>query len=304
MSREIRYEEVANLDLQTQYLRTIKRAYPDLQAGSTRLNLRGQNNVILIVDECYIFRFPRYSHLIELLKIETDILLGSRPYLPLPVPMPEFVHLDGQPVGEAFVGYIMIPGEPLYRDIFGKIADEGTLNAIAEQLAGFLQALHAAPVSQAFYREIPIYETRQEYQDMYERIQKKLFSFMRPDARLWATNHFETFLNEAGNFSRPPILRHGDFGTSNLLFDPLNQRITGVIDFSSAGLGDPAVDFAGLLSSYGEAFIQRCMRFYPRLEELMPRVHFYRGIFALEEALFGVENNDVDAFQAGIAQYI
>ena len=48
----------------------------------------------------------------------------------------------------------------------------------------------------------------------------------------------------------------------------------------------------------------RCMRFYPGSEKLLPHIHFYRGIFALEEALFGIENDDREAFQAGIAQYI
>ena len=34
------------------------------------------------------------------------------------------------------------------------------------------------------------------------------------------------------------------------------------------------------------------------------RVAFYRGTFALQEALFGVENGDEEAFRAGIAPYM
>jgi aminoglycoside 2''-phosphotransferase len=37
---------------------------------------------------------------------------------------------------------------------------------------------------------------------------------------------------------------------------------------------------------------------------MLPRIRFYRGIFALEEALFGVENDDPQAFQAGMARYV
>ena len=294
----------ATLDLTTTYLQTIQRVCPELQVVSAHLNTQGQNNVILIVNEQVVFRFPKYFHLIEHLKVEAEILRFIQTCLPLPIPKPEFVHLEVQTVGEAFLGYTMIPGEPLGRDRFQTIEDEGILDGLAQQLTGFLQALHHLPVDPAFKRNLPIYETRQEYQEMFERVQKRLFVFMRLDARQWATNHFQTFLSETNNFTIPPVLRHGDFGTSNLLFDPGSQRITGVIDFSSTGLGDPAVDFSGLLSSYGEAFLMRCMRFCPDLEGMLPRVRFYRGVFALEEALFGIENDDPEAFQAGIAQYV
>jgi aminoglycoside 2''-phosphotransferase len=33
-------------------------------------------------------------------------------------------------------------------------------------------------------------------------------------------------------------------------------------------------------------------------------VQFYVGTFALQEALFGIENGDREAFQSGIADYV
>jgi len=88
------------------------------------------------------------------------------------------------------------------------------------------------------------------------------------------------------------VLKHGDFGTSNILFDRQQRTICGVIDFGSSGLGDPAYDLAGLLSCYGEAFVRRCWQVYPEIESFMDRVRFYQGSFALEETLFGIENTD------------
>lgn len=38
----------------------------------------------------------------------------------------------------------------------------------------------------------------------------------------------------------------------------------------------------------------------PQLSALMDRVLFYQGTFALQEALFGLENEDTEAFRAGI----
>ena len=78
--------------------------------------------------------------------------------------------------------------------------------------------------------------------------------------------------------------------------------ITGVIDFDSAGVGDPAMDLAAALT--GPASFARCFtRVYPVTEEIMRRVRFYQGTFALQEALFGIETGDHDAFRSGIDPY-
>ena len=39
------------------------------------------------------------------------------------------------------------------------------------------------------------------------------------------------------------------------------------------------------------------------MEAALPRVKFALGTFALQEALFGIENGDQEAFEAGIAEY-
>lgn len=286
------------------YLVVLEQTLPRLRTASARINSAGQNNVILIVDDYWIFRFPKYSHLIEKLKIETQILLRFGSSLPVPVPQPEFIHLDEKPVGEAFIGYRMLPGQPLEREVFGQISGEKALAVLAEQITDFLHVLHAAAVDEQDRSWLPVYETFLEYQKMYAQVQEMLFTFMRPQARQGVINHFDNFLQEPGNFDFGPMLRHGDFGTTNLLYDRRCQRLSGVIDFSSAGLGDPAVDFAGLLSSFGEAFFKRCLHCDPQIETMLPRIRFYRGIFALEEALFGLENDDAQAFRAGMAQYV
>jgi len=45
---------------------------------------------------------------------------------------------------------------------------------------------------------------------LYTRIRAKLFGYMRSDARAWATSHFESLLEDAGNFEYEPVLKHGD----------------------------------------------------------------------------------------------
>jgi len=286
------------------YLQTIRRAYPDFEIGSVELIDKGQNSDVLVVNGETIFRFPRYAPGVKRLEIETTILIGIQDYVPLDIPAPEFVHLEAQAVGQAFIGYRLIAGEPLWRETFRAIRDEATLETLAAQLAGFLKSLHSVPVDTAIACELPRADTSEEWADIYARMKEKLFPFMRPDARQWTARHFETFLDDASHFEYQPVLTHSDFGTSNILFDAQSGRIQGIIDFGSSGLGDPAGDFAGLLSSYEEPFLRRCWATYPEIGSFWDRIHFYRGTFALLEALFGIENDDQRAFEAGIAEYV
>jgi aminoglycoside 2''-phosphotransferase len=139
---------------------------------------------------------------------------------------------------------------------------------------------------------------------MYAAIQDSLFPQMRPGAQDWVTGQFEQFLSDPGSFDYVPTLRHGDFGPSNILYDQNTLTITGVIDFASAGLGDRAIDFAGLRSGFGEDFLRRVARHYPIDRPMMKRIIFYQSTFALQEALYGFDNNDEEAFNNGMEDFV
>ena len=281
-------------------LQSIRAAYLGLPIASVEFNGEGQNNDVLVVNGEFIFRFPKYAGALKRLKLESAILTGIQGHVSLPVPAPMFVNIEERAVGEAFMGYRKLAGEPLWRETFRTIDDDKTLGRLASQLGRFLKELHSIS-TESIGCELPVLDTDVKCADLYARIREKLFQFMRPDAREWTKRHFETFLNDKQQFDL--VLKHGDFGTSNILFDRQQRTICGVIDFGSSGLGDPAYDLAGLLSSYGEAFVKRCWKVYPEIESFMDRVRFYQGTFALEEALFGIENGDKAAFESGIAKY-
>ena len=107
------------------------------------------------------------------------------------------------------------------------------------------------------------------------------------------------------NFAYQPVLRHGDFGTVNLLYDPQAKALSGVIDFGNAGLGDPALDIAYLIApfGYGDKIIDRLALDYPLDDDLLARARFYVSTFALQEALYGIEHDNTRAFNLGLAGY-
>ena len=129
---------------------------------------------------------------------------------------------------------------------------------------------------------------------------------MRPDDRNTIIEHFEKFLEHSELHPFEPTLRHGDFGSGNILYNQRDHSISGIIDFSSAGLGDPAIDIAAAMN-FGESFFNYYYDTYPGIKSLIGRANFYKGTFALQEALYGMKHDDHDAFDSslkGIKPYL
>jgi aminoglycoside 2''-phosphotransferase len=285
-------------------LEQIRLRYPELRLGKVSLNEEGQYNTVLIVNETLVFRFAKVPGAVSTLRTEVAVQRCLHDRLPLPIPNPTYHNLDTEVIGRAFAGYRMIPGKPLWRPAFSSIGNVQALDRMASQLAGFLHSLHTTP-AETVPIELPRHETHDHWTVMYDRIRGELLPFMRSEARKHVTAHFESFLHREPEWRRTePSLRHGDFGTGNILYDPERLSIAGIIDFGHVGLGDPACDFAGLLSSYGAEFYARCAAAYPEMVAAMARVRFIQGTFALEEALFGLDNGDRAAYEAGMAQYV
>jgi aminoglycoside 2''-phosphotransferase len=285
------------------YIQVIQQVYPDLAVTSAALLAHGQNNIVLQINETLIFRFPKYPEGIHILRRETALLKHIQACITLAIPCPTFTNLADQAVGRAFAGYPMIPGEPLSRKRLEAIEDPAVQACLAQQLGSFLTELHGVPITHELSSLVSRCDTLEEWKGVYQRIHSQLVPHMRPDAQAQVLEHFETFLSDPNLFAYTPILKHGDFGTSNILYDAKTHTISGVIDFSGAGLGDPAYDFAGLLSSYGPAFVRRLGDAYAGLDALWERIRFYQGTFALLEALFGFENGDSEAYKNGMAGY-
>jgi aminoglycoside 2''-phosphotransferase len=247
---------------------------------------------------------------VERLREETALLRAIRPYVGLPIPEPRYVCFEPPVPGRVFVGYPLLDGEPLWRERVAAIAaiDDGpTLGRLATQLATFLRELHGIPLA-ALPESCPVAcslegpDWRTGWRRLHECIRELVLP--RLDARTAGRidTHFGAFLDDDANFAFPPTLIHGDFGTGNVLFDGLRGEVAAILDFGSAGLGDPACDLAAMLT-YGEGFARAGFAVYPGLASLLPRARFYRSTFALQEALYGVEHGDEGAFERGIAPY-
>lgn len=286
------------------YVQRIRKVYPQLTITSAVKNQTGQNNDVLIVNHEWVFRFPKYADGIEQLERETALLHAIKPYLSLPIPEPRFQQFQNKIIGQVFSGYPLLTGKSFTRENFLDVRRNHDVRYLAEQLGTFLWQLHHIPVPdslQAQFAEVP--KMQAAIGQLYQDIQESLFVYMRREARQEVSLRFEAYLSEASHYPYTACLIHGDFGATNILYDKSHHKISAIVDFGNSRLGDPAYDFAGLISSFGEDFLEHCASVYPNLEQVMERARFYGSTFALQEALFGLKHADRQAFRAGIAPY-
>ncbi|TCZ79348.1 aminoglycoside phosphotransferase family protein [Paenibacillus albiflavus] len=285
------------------YVRRIQEVYPNLHIQDVKQNEIGQNNDVFILNQSLVFRFPKYQQGIDKLKRETELLESISKTVAMPIPFPAYKSFDEMEVGKAFMGYKLIEGSPFWKEELINIKSQNLTNTIASQLVTFLIELHSMDIPITVASQKQHESVHRIIENLFIRIKEKLFPFMRVDAQEKVVDNFNTFLNNTHNQNLEKTLIHGDFGAGNIIWDPKENRVAGVIDFGGAGLGDPAYDFAGILSSYGEEFFEICINLYPGGRRISERVHFYRSTFALQEALHGIDHNDQEAFENGIKEF-
>lgn len=271
----------------SRYRDLVRARFPGIDVARYEPVLGGWDNYMLLVDDTWIFRFPRRPENEDALQKEVSLLPRLAPTLPLAVPRFEHVSRGSAPP-RIVVGYRRIPGRPLTRE---DIAESIPTSLIA-QLADFLTALHRFPVDRARDLGVPGGDAsgwRREYEDFYVWIQREAFPTLGARERSWAADLCEDFLSASDHFGFAPVLLHRDLGMEHVLFDEAAGRITGVIDWGDASIGDPAFDFTGVLADLGETVAQAVLDSYRGLKDpgMLDRARFYARIIPFYGILFG-----------------
>jgi aminoglycoside 2''-phosphotransferase len=281
------------------YRALIAQIAPELDVRQVRA-ANGQFNDVIIANEAWVFRFPRSAASAAsaaTLRAEVVTLRALAGRLPLPIPAPVYTSNEAS---STYMGYRLLPGEALDRADVAALPDDA-LERIARQLADFLGVLHQLPLS-LLPPGTPIQDTRDEWEELFAGFREQLFPYMRRDARDTVTRDFSAFLDAPLRDAWTPVIRHGDLGSGNVLYDAESGALTGVIDFASAGVGDPAIDLAALMS-WGDRLLAQVLVAWPAAQSLLARAQFYRSTFLLQEAYYGLRDGDQESFESGIAPY-
>ena len=274
------------------YLQQISLSEPELTIQTTDFNGEGLVNDVLIINGRRVFRFPKHDWAVDHLWQEVECLSTAAQHVTMR--LPHWAIYDGELLDFPFVGYDWIPGEALTRHTLLRLPPPEQ-QALAEQLGTFLHQLHTVPVSDlaaAGIRPSVTNRTPEQWQKLYQDVQVKLFPYLMKFARDWVEQHFAPMLDNPDFMACAQLFINGDLGGYHLLYNPETQRLNGIIDFGTAGLGDPATDFACLLDQFGETFIRQMTPFYPDIERHIERARFWAGTLELQWLLAGLRYPD------------
>ncbi len=260
-------------------LKIIKEEFPRLNYSKAKLNNKGWDHTILILDDKFVFRFPKDECYIKKIKIEMELLNTFNKDSPLRVPKYHFMGKDS-----VFGGYKLIEGKELTKTVFGKLSNFQKKNC-AKQLGEFLTILHNFPVSIAkkigLKDDWPLSDEKKEYENR----KSFIFSVLSNNEG----NFVKSFSKKYFSMKIPSSLTviHNDLSGAHILIN--NGKITGVIDFGDSSLGDPAKDFAWLWE-LGDRFALDVLRSYDRQidKEFLVRSHYYNFAGTLSQLYHGV----------------
>ncbi len=267
---------------------------PDLEIQHFEINQEGLVNDVAIVNKKLVFRFAKTERNAKILNDEMRILDIIRPQLEIEVPTPIYRSQDS-------VVYPFLDGQPFLRETLVGLSDDVQVKT-AEQLGKFLHELHTVEISGSGW-EFPSTlapVTREKWVDIYQRVQEKIYPLLLKHQVQWVENLFDSVLTKPESFDYRPSLIHGDLAPYHILFDMTNRKITGVIDFGVAGIGDPASDIGSLITFYGESFVAKMKPTYPLLDNYLPRARFYAQSIELQWVLQGLETGETFWFTAHI----
>ncbi|MBN1873296.1 MAG: phosphotransferase [Anaerolineae bacterium] len=260
-----------------QFKQAILAHYPDLCIVSISFLGEGWANRLCLVNKTLIFRFPLDSNSEQQLLREIRLLPVLSPELPLPIPEYKYITLNSEKYPFAFVGYEQIPGVSIPQP--SDTLRQATWWRL--QAGAFLTALHRIPIGKVRAVGLEGYPTAQAWREAltakhapYERYVCPLLPTAQCKAIL---SYLEKSLNDERMVAFSPVVLHQDFDFHNFLVDLERQQITGVLDFGSISIGDPAVDISPEIQPYYRGRIDTGWDF---------RRDYYKRTGALEDLLY------------------
>jgi aminoglycoside 2''-phosphotransferase len=230
------------------YLEQIRDAFPDLQFQDARLIDNGLENVVVILDREWVFRFPRSEWSFHSFALEQRLLTELRARTAIELPNYRHVAPDMR-----FGGYPIVKGEPLGNSLFQSLDHAGQCQAL-DQFADFLNALHGLSPPRLYGKQPRHGTPKADFIALYFQQQRK---YLAPKLGQGLLGRIDEFFNVyAAAETYPERVCHGDIDDHHVLFNLSSQKL-GIIDFGDAGIGDPAMDFAFLftLPSWAASYV-------------------------------------------------
>lgn len=252
------------MDLKVSYRSKIKATFPELKFRTSELITDGADNDVLILDNKYVFRFPKNEYSKK--SLVNEILMINSIELSSNIVVPRYIFVSPD---LSFAGYKYISIPELDKKQFNNL-DLASKKQLSILIAEFLSSVAKSK------SKTPRGEFNHDGMIRY-------FKIVQSEARrcklsLEILDLYERKLNDLVLFNIPNLCNvHSDLRLNHIYFDK-NEKILGVIDFSEGKSADPAYDFR-FLYSLGIDFVKDVYHYYngpkDRLFLLRAEIYYY-----------------------------
>jgi aminoglycoside 2''-phosphotransferase len=259
-----------------------------LAVQSVRQIRGGWASWTFVVNDRLIVRFPRTAEIAASIAAELRLLPRLASLVDFAVPQ---IRWSGVHNGLPYFVYEAIPGRPL------QSADLDARLALADDIARSLQSLHSVPPSIVGDPARALGDWRAKYERLHARAHEAVLPLL--DSRTAKILEQAWRLFESSLAFTPAVV-HADLGVEHLLVE--KSHLVGIIDWETACLGDPAIDFAGRHIAVGSIWTARILDAYaPNAGALADRVSAYAWLASVHSILYGLDEQRTDIVTDGIA---
>lgn len=236
---------------------------------SIRLLDAGWDNLVYLVNETMIFRFPRREFGLVCMENEIALLPYVASQVSFPLSAPQWIGQPCELYPHPFAGYSIIPGKPVADVSESLIAN----TPFATTLASWLSELHAIPVTE-HYAQLIKGEQGWRY-DVNHRVLRCKEMLTRYEGYFLQLGFKKALLLDV--IAKLPELSfkkdrqsylHADLYSRHVVMNPTTSVPTGLIDWGDMHIGHPGIDLAVGMIFTEEAF-QHFLHAYGHVDDDM-----------------------------------
>ena len=249
-----------NLDLST-LADNIESEAPGLQLQRPLIALGDGFRSIVVRDASdTVYLIGRTKSAAKGYRYQANLLPQINSYLPVVVPNPRILSGPSERFPVGIISYPSLPDRPIKHSD----ATAPGWEQLASDTAEFLAALHQIPVSALSDLETrPSLTTQLEFVEARNSTAAVMKTHLTTREFDELERWWDRLLSDHWMQDFSVSLIHQDFWHENLLIDPDSHRLTGVLDWEHARIGDPAIDLVP--SGYlGQNFAQEVLASYER----------------------------------------
>lgn len=276
------------------YLKDIHHHFPGLNILSIQKIGEGDNSVAFVINDEYIFRFPKREEVKNQLEKEIKVLPKIRQHLSLAIPEFKFISPT-----LSFAGHTKIAGIPLSHKRYYSLEKKYQVS-IQHSLADFLKQLHHISLLELQNCGLEVMDLKEEYANDLFNAKQFIYPNISESKQNIISHLFNAYLNDPTHFNYKPALIHNDLSKDHILFDPSTGHLSGIIDFGDVAIGDPDYDFMYLPDEFGNHFLHEILNNNQSYQKkIMSKLLFFTLGNRVQILLKAIEDNNAADIKNG-----